>query len=135
MLGVLSECGAGTLVVSPHTAMCILKCAMARAQILDKWIAVHSFVRFEANTQRNKEVLLSWDTTLITCLVSSDMINFYLSDAITSNDGYLEGCVSKDVSSINTIIIYYCSSREGHCTNNKKKASSVYSAVPMTIGQ
>jgi hypothetical protein len=108
---------------------------MARAQILDKWIAVHSFVRFEANTQRNKEVLLSWDTTLITCLVSSDMINFYLSDAITSNDGYLEGCVSKDVSSINTIIIYYCSSREGHCTNNKKKASNVYSAVPMTIGQ
>jgi hypothetical protein len=45
-----------------------------------------------------------------------------LRDAITSNDVDFEAGVLKDVSSIDTIIIYYCSSREGHCTNNKKRA-------------
>jgi hypothetical protein len=122
LFGIWSGCGAGTLVVSPPRAMCILKCVMARAQTQQQMIAVHSFVQSEANIQRNKELLLSWKIFLIAFKSGSDMINLYLCNTITSNDEDSDGDVSKDVSSINTIIIYYCSSREGHCTNNKKRA-------------
>ena len=41
--------------------MCISKCVMARAQILQTMIAIHSFVQSEANTQRTKNFLLSWE--------------------------------------------------------------------------
>jgi hypothetical protein len=114
--------------VSPHSDVHLEVCDGPCADSADKWLAVHSFVQSEANTQRNKEVLLSWDGFLIACscpYATRSLVRMCISKEL----------FQKDVSSINTIIIYYCSSREGHCTNNKKKASSVYSAVPMTIGQ